>query len=305
MHSAAVMRTCARMQRAPTTLAEAHRLIAALIERRVDGELPALSTAIHILDKCSHLSRLPLADTLPLHARALFSAGSLTTEAREHAAWGREDFFGELGRVVGVSARVLLAAVRARNFPLVPPRALADYEYLGAFTSTGQFDIADPCHLRKTSRMPAAVFSLSYSVKVERGAWHAFVRAGTGEDADRTAELAVVHTDGFDVIATEALATIGVDAGMAGVFDETCPGPAQTELHIEGTVQGLGVFAHSGYGDGMYPVFAGRTHGSITKLRLAFMDERPEIDATVPRRPARRYAISVTFAEGDTCAGSN
>lgn len=158
---------CAAMLRPPTTATEASALLAALLERRFDGALPALSPAVDFLARRLHLKRLPLAETLPLHGRALFAAASLEPTAREHAAWGREDFFGELGAALGVSARVLLAAVRAQKFPLVPPRPLAGYEYLGSFRSGGQLDIADPCHLRKTSRMPAAIFSLSCPVEVE------------------------------------------------------------------------------------------------------------------------------------------
>jgi hypothetical protein len=195
----------------------------------------------------------------------------------------------------------VLGAVRAGEFPLAPPRAVGGYEYLGPFTCSGQLDIADPCHLRKTSRMPAGVFSLSFAVAAEVGRWHAFVRPGTGDAEGRTAELAAIHADGFGRVAVEEIARIGVDAGMAGVFDRTCPVPAQTDLYVEGVVRGLGAFACSGFGDGIYPVFAGKTHGTITKLRLAFLeDERPEIDVTVPRRASRRYAASATFAVGDT-----
>ncbi len=290
----------AAMPRVQTTPTEASALLAALLERRVDGELPALSSATDILELRAHLGRLPLAEVLPLHLRALFASGSLTPVAREQAAWSREDFFDELGAALGVSGRVMLAAVRARSFPLVPPRVLVGYEYLGSFTSSGQFDVADPCHLRKTSQMPAEIFSLSCAVEVERGAWHAFVRAGHGDDADRTAELAVIHAGGFDAVAAQQIATIGVDAGVAGVFDRNCPEPTMTELQVEGVVQGLGAFARSGYGDGMYPVFAGKTHGLVTKLRLGFLDERPEVDKTVPRRPGKRYANSATFEIGDT-----
>ncbi len=111
----------------------------------------------------------------------------------------------------------------------------------------------------------------------------------------------MIHADGFDVVASEPIARIGVDAGMAGVYDHECPVPAQSQLVIEGVVHGLGVFARSGHGDGVYPVFAGKVDGRVTKLRLAFLDdERPAVDETVYSRPSRRYAVSATFAVGDT-----
>lgn len=285
--------------RPPTSADEARRLIDALIARRFDGPLPPLSDATLIDEVTAHLRDLPLAATLPLQGRALFASAALDARAREHAAWSRRDFFAELGRAFGVSARVVFAAVRTRQFPLVPPRPLPDYEYLGAFTCSGRLDIADPCSLRSTSRVPAAAFSLSAPVDALPGRWHAYARNGVGDDAERTAELAVIHTDNFDIAATALVATIGVDAGMAGVFDHTCPVPAPLDLWLEGTVAGLGVFAQSGLGDGVYPVFAGSAQGRVAKLRLPFLDERPEIDRTMPTRASKRYAISTTFEMGD------
>ncbi|WAS95807.1 hypothetical protein [Nannocystis punicea] len=286
-------------RRSPTTRAEAGRLIEALVERRFDGPLPPLSTAVLIVEWTSHLCGLALAETLPLQGRALFASGSLEPRAREHAAWHREAFFHELGAPFGLSARAVLAAVRARKFPLVPPRPIGGYEYLGAFRCSGVLDVADPCHLRKASRMPASIFALSSTVEALAGPWQVFVRAGVGEDADCTAELAVIHADGVDVVAAEQIGTIGVDAGMAGVFDRTCPEPAQTELHVEGVVHGLGAFAFSGHGDGLYPVFVGKALGRVAKLRIVFIAEHPERDATVPPRASRRYASSEVFAVGD------
>jgi len=275
------------------------RLISALMARQFAGPLPALSKETNVLECRADLDRLPLAAMLPLHGQALFTTAALAPEARQQAAWTREGFFAELGAAVGVSARELLAAVRMRKFPLAPPRKIAGHEYLGTFRGSGRFDVADPCHLRKTSRMPAAVFSLSAALEAREGIWHVFVRPGEGDAEGRTAELAVIHDDGFDVVAAQHVATIGVDAGMGGVFDRTCPVPDPLELHVEGVVHGLGAFSYSGYGDGMFPVFAGQLQGAIVKLRIGYIDERPEVDLTVPRRASRRYTIAETFAIGD------
>lgn len=298
------MRGCRAMGRPATTRDEAMPLIAKLLARQFEGELPALADTTDYLDRRAHLWRMPLAATLPLHGRSLFAPSTLSPEAREQAAAGREDFFGELGAAVGVSARVLVAAVRAGRFPLEPPCAVAGYEYVGSFNCTGQVDIADPCHLRRSSRMPASIWALSFPTPVDRGTWHAFMRAGTGDAADRTGELAVIHAEGFAVAASEELVHIGVDGGMMGVFDQTCPPPSYADLQVEGVVQGLGAVSRSGYGDGIFPVYAGKQDGVIRKLRLAFLDEddgvRPEVDATLPQRPSKRYAVSTTFAAGDT-----
>lgn len=279
---------------------EARRVIDALIARSFAGELPPLSSEPTILDWRAHLSRLPPAAVLPLHGRALFAAASLTPEAREHAACAREDFFAELAAPFGMSARALHGAVRARTFPLVPPRTIPDHEYLGRFTSDGTLDIADPCHLRKQGRLPT-VFSLTHTAEAHAGHWHVYVSAGGSEDDRRTAELVVIHDLGFDLAATEFIGNIAVDAGMAGVFDRECPQPDLSELRLEGVVHGRGAFARSGWGDGIYPILVGRTQARVAKLRLPFLDdEHPEVDATLPRRPSRRYAASATFAVGDT-----
>lgn len=275
-------------------------MIEALLARRFEGPLPELSKGPTVFEWDDHLKALPLAVTLPLYGRALFAPTSLDATMREHAKWGVRSFFTEMGHVLGVSPRVLYAAVRARRFPLDPPRPVAGYEYLGAFLSEGKLDVSDPCYLRRTSPMPAAVFSLSHPVEAAAGTWHVFARNGRGDAAERTAELVVIHEKGFETVATESIATIGVDAGIAGVFDRTCPIPDTSELLMEGVLHGLGAYTHSGHGDGMYPVFAGRSFGQITKIRIAFLDENPQTDGSVPARASKRYAPSTTFAVGDT-----
>lgn len=274
-------------------------MIEALIARRFDGPLPVLSTEGTILDAQVELGRLPLAETLPLQGRALFAAASLEPAAREQAAWTRGEFFAELGAALGVSARVMHAAIWARRFPLAPPRPVPGYEYLGVFSSGGLLEVADPCHFRKRSRLSSGL-SLSLPVEAHPGQWHVFVRAGTDDAAGRTAELAVIHDHGFGVAAVEANAGIAVDAGMAGVFDRECMVPDTSELWIEGVVRGRGAYARSGYGDGIYPLYVGRLDGLVAKLRLPFLEEdHPERDDTMPARPARRYAATETFAPGD------
>lgn len=274
-------------------------IIEALLARRFEGPLPELSKAHTVFEWEEHLTALPLSATLPLYGRALFAPTSLDATERRHALYGLRALFAELGRALGLSARVLHAAVRARRFPLEPPRPVAGYEYLGSFPSEGKLDVCDPCYLRKTSRMPSAAFSLSHPVEAAAGTWHAFVRNGRGDGAVRTAELTVIHERGFDTAATEPITSIGVDGGLAGVFDRVCPAVDPSELCIEGLVHGLGAYAHSGHGDGMYPVFAGRHQGQIVKLRIAFLDENPQTDASMPVRASKRYAPSVTFAVGD------
>lgn len=289
-------------KRPPATREEAQAILDLLMARHFTGPLPELSTGTTLFEWCAHLAALPLADTVALHGRALFAPGSLPETARQHALQARPGFFAELGAALGVSARVLHAAVRARRFPLEPPRPLVGYEYLGSFCSEGTLVIADPCHLHESSRVPSAAFSLSHEVAALAGPWHVLVRNGRDDARDRTAELVVIHERGFDLVATQPLASIAVDAGMAGVYDPKCPALDTHELVIEGLLHDRGAFAHSGYGDGIYPVYAGLRGGQIAKLRLAFLEESRRADASVPGRPSQPYAATTAFAVGDTIA---
>lgn len=286
------------MRRSKVTREEAQQIIDALLARRFDTTLPALSTAATYYEWHDHLAELPLAQTLPLHGRAMFAPAALDATARQHAAIARTAFFAELGTAVGVSARVLHAAVQARRLPLVPPRPVPGYDYLGTFLCEGKLDIADPCHLRKTCPMPPAVLALSYPVEALAGTWHVFIRGVPEATFGQNAELAVMHDSGFEVVATERITAIAVDAGVAGVFARDCPPLDMNALGVEGVVHGRGAYAQSN-GDGVYPVFAGYRKGQFAKLRIAFCEASQQSDATVPVRDSKPYAAAATFAVGD------
>ncbi|HSK03348.1 MAG TPA: hypothetical protein VK932_18985 [Kofleriaceae bacterium] len=284
-----------------TSPGEAARLLERLVQRTFDGPLPSISGDAPIREAADRLAQLPLAETVDLHGRAMFASSSLDPGLRARAAWARAAFFAELGAALGASGRALLAAVKARKLKLEPPRPVPGYEYLGTFTTSGNLTVGDPCHAGK--KVPAGVgFALSLKVAGHEGVWHVLVRAGAGADRDRTAELVAIHDDGFDVVATDAIGSIGVDSGTAGVFDVKCPrrdGDAPLE---EGSFAALGAIASTGYGDGLYPVFAGRLKGRVAKLRLHFLGGEPEVDRSVARSTAapKPYSASARFARGDT-----
>lgn len=281
-----------------TSPGEAARLLERLVQRTFDGPLPSISADAPIREATDRLAQLPLAETVDLHGRAMFASASLDPGLRARAAWARGAFFDELGAALGASGRALLAAVKARKLKLEPPRPVPGYEYLGSFTTSGNLTVGDPCHAGK--KVPAGVgFALSLKVAGHEGVWHVLVRAGAG--ADRTAELVTIHDDGFDVFAADPIGSIGVDSGTAGVFDVKCPrrdGDAPLE---EGSFAALGAIASTGYGDGLYPVFAGRLKGRVAKLRLHFLGGEPEVDRSVARSTAapRPYSASARFALGD------
>jgi hypothetical protein len=239
-------------------------------------------------------------ELVDLHGRAMFAAGSLSPALRELADATRTAFFDELAWRLGISARALVAAVRARKPRLVPPRPVVGYDYLGTFTTTGVVTVSDPCHLGKPSSLPG--LALAKRLDVADGVWHAFARNAAGRDADRTAELAAVHDTGFDAYAGELVTNIGVDAGCVGVFDKACPRPnLDRGLLEEGIVSGLGAITWSGQGDGMYPLFTGSASGRVVKLRVVYLDDTPEVDRLLaaPTAAARPYRASERFAVGD------
>lgn len=270
--------------------------LALLLERALDAapELPG-----DIAGAQAAVRRMSLVEAAALHGRALFAPGSLGPDALVALAWERASFFERLGAALGTSERVVHAAVRARRFPLEPPRALAGYEYLGVFLSEGQLAVCDPCYHGRRSRMGGS-FDLSHALEGAAGRWHAFVRPGLGEWADWTGELAVIHESGFEAAATEHVANIGVDGGTAGVFDRECPACPAESLVVEGVVFGRGAFSRSGLGDGLYPAFVARVAGAVVKVRIPYFEDELQMrDGTLPRRTSRRYAASAAFAVGD------
>lgn len=220
--------------------------------------------------------------------------------ARTHE--GTAPSFDELAFVLDTTARQLSAAVRARKTILVPPRQLPDFEYLGSFASSGELTVSDPCYLGKRAN-PALGFSLSKKVVGHDGLWHVFVRVDPS-DPRCNAELVTIHTHGFDTVASEGIALLGVDAGLMGVFDSKCPKPDLDKGVEEGTIAGQGAIVSSN-GDGMYPMFVGMLQGKVAKIRVHFMGEDAELDRSLlskPREAATPYSPKTTYVAGDAVA---
>lgn len=214
---------------------------------------------------------------------------------------GSPPSFEELAFVLGTTARQLSAAIRARKTALVPPRALPGFEYLGSFASSGALTVSDPCYLGKRA---APGFSLWKKVVGHDGLWHVFVRPDAS-DPRRNAELVTIHANGFDAVASEGIAMLGVDAGLMGVFDGKCPKPDLDKSIEEGTVAGQGAMVSSGYGDGMYPLFVGTVQGKVAKIRVHFTGEDAELDRSVlskPQEAATPYSPKTTYVAGDAIA---
>lgn len=138
----------------------------------------------------------------------------------------------------------------------------------------------------------------------EPGRWHAYVRAHEADNA----ELVAVHEGGFDVVACEIAGNIGVDAGLAGVFEPKAKLPEDLGMvELDGVLhaRGRGVVVRSGVGDGLYPVFVGRaSSGRVAKIRIWFLGPgAPDLDGTVARPTsgggARAYSPRERFDLGE------
>jgi hypothetical protein len=282
-----------------TTRDEASRLLERLVARTFDGPLPPMSDDVILYKVEAQLAQLPLRDTVDLFGRTLFAQSTLDERTLQYGSFARRGFFAELGLALGTSGRVLLAAVKTRKLKLEPPRPIADHDYLGTFTTSGDLTVSDPCQIGRKNN-PA--FPLTIKVQGLEGVWHAFVRDGTGDDRGRNAEFVAIHDDGFDVHAIEPIGSIGIDSGTAGVFDKKCPKRDDNAVLEDGTFAALGAVVSTGHGDGFYPVLAGRAKGKVAKLRIHFLGGDIETDRSMPKSTAqaRPYSASQKFAMGDT-----
>lgn len=109
---------------------------------------------------------------------------------------------------------------------------------------------------------------------------------------NRIAELRIHHIDYPDAVCLESFPwLVGVDSGQAGFFDaedyeNNCKSQewyrqvCALTLHEPdcGSVNGIGVVASSGYGDGAYNCFYDTDrNGNVVALQLIFIDESVEV----------------------------
>jgi hypothetical protein len=277
----------------------AREIVKQLINRKFDDTIPGLVTEAAANRSEAYLlmprlRSLPPEEMVSLVGRSLFAPAAIPEGVRPLADSLRAHFLDELGAAVGVSRRVLNAAIRARRLPLEPPTAIAGHEYLGRFTSGDTVYVCDPCYVRNNQ--------LRINLAVHVGTWHVFVRNGSGEHRNRTAELVVVHELGFNLAARRKLGNVSVDSGNAGVFDKSCPKPNLNEHHEEGIFDGRAAFSSTGLGDGMYPAYAGDLKGRVAKVRIHFLGGEPNHDLSLAlqsTKAAKPYAIGERFALGD------
>lgn len=135
---------------------------------------------------------------------------------------------------------------------------------------------------------------------VKNGTWKASIRTvDEGPWGNRVAELRIHHEDNVFEEPTELInGHVGVDSGQAGFFDYESypeyPGDygddswydracdltfdrTERTSRYAGIMESMGVNSSSGFGDGVYDLYVGKTEdGQVVSAKIVFIDEEEE-----------------------------
>jgi len=231
----------------------------------------------------------------------------------------RDVLIAELASARGKSERLIRTALRRKDPTARAPECpwpLAGYEYLGSFRVERGLIIADRCYVNREQIL------LAVRTPALAGNWQAYLRYDPNFEA-RTVAVLVVHENHFELAKHpgEELGIFGVDAGCAVVVDQRVLDDAElvhalpeTSDWDEGLIRDLGCFAYTYDGDGMYRVRAIRNADAVVAVRVnVSRDENYDYHTPPPPKqytksleaametagPAKPYAISATFVQGD------
>lgn len=231
----------------------------------------------------------------------------------------RDVLIAELAAALCKSERVIRIALRQKDSTARVPECpwhLSGYEYMGAFRVERGLIIADRCYVNRDHRL------LAVKTPALAGNWHVYLRYDPNFDA-RTINVLVVHENHFELAKEpgEEIGFFGVDAGCAVIVDQRVLDDAElvhalteTSDWDEGIIRDLGCFAHTYDGDGVYRVRAVQHAGAVVAVRVnVSRDENYDYHTPPPPQeyteslgkamattgPAKPYAITATFAEGD------
>lgn len=142
----------------------------------------------------------------------------------------------------------------------------------------GLVEITDPCYSRDT-------WCRMNDVKIKPGEYECWVDVWSNEQTggwgERVARIGI-HLKGSDVRVFEKIGEIGVDAGMAGFFENKKDYTDDEWIDLCGSInrdemsriRDDGFFSNSGYGDGCYPVYAAKnSDGEVVALEIHFITE--------------------------------
>ena len=142
----------------------------------------------------------------------------------------------------------------------------------------GVVDITDPCYDKDVwCRTNATVKAGEYECYIWR---HTDKGVYNGEEyKDVRVGIVAIYSNGIPhARSMEYIGDIGVDAGLAGFFinkpdynDDEWSEFCDSIREGDAWIRDEGFFSSSGYGDGVYPVYAERTNGEITALEIRFI----------------------------------
>lgn len=149
--------------------------------------------------------------------------------------------------------------------------------YVGMIELDGIVDITDPCYDKDAlSRMTTECKPGKYYGYIERDGWNESVK-----------QISIYRNDIWvDIDDMELIGDIGVDAGLAGFFNnkkdfnddewqEFCDKLSDEDEYKDFWNMYDGVFSDSGYGDGSYYVYANVDRSAFT---IVFIDENEDDD---------------------------
>lgn len=156
-----------------------------------------------------------------------------------------------------------------------------NFEYVNSMNFNNHIDITDPCYDRN-------VWCRMNSVEIEPGEYKCYVcRKDCGDWGVRIKAIAITKEKNYIKVLKnlKKLGVIGVDAGMAGFFNNKqdfsdsewssfCARVGTEKLFFSPNDEFVcsGFFSESGFGDGGYPVLVHRNEGGIPNaLMLKFL----------------------------------
>lgn len=155
------------------------------------------------------------------------------------------------------------------------------YYFVGTKHFGPEIDITDPCYNKN-------VWCRLNNVKIKEGEYRCIVGKQRTRYEDcfgklrydtRIAKIGIYRGDISDVRKLEEIGEIGVDAGLAGFFNNKPDYNDEEWSELCSAIEGKdylineeGFFSSSGYGDGCYPVYAEKdANGEIISLEIIFM----------------------------------
>lgn len=150
-------------------------------------------------------------------------------------------------------------------------------KYIGEFELGNTVDITDPCYDKSVW--------CRITTECKPGTYKCYI--DIDDDSERVASIWIYNDDKYvhvDEI-SDYIGTIGVDAGLAGFFNnkpDYDDNEWDTFLYQTGMLDGedwavveYGAFSQSGYGDGSYDVFASRNRDAFM---IVFMEDDEDED---------------------------